>query len=637
MITLPKIYLTAAASLLSLPAVAQLHEEISVDGKYVPDVIKVERINTFPKMANATLQTSPIGYESRGVAASFSPSLVTLPATGWRASRTVSENPGYLELGLGNLLNSTLSAGYRFVDNSTTLFGIRLQHNSTSLWKPEISLLTKDEKQYRYDESLALYASHVFKGKGRLDAALDYHLGFFNYYGYGAILMPGAMENPDGKRVDVPGQTINDVAFHAMWKPLISPSSTLEWNAGFRLRHFAYRQMLSPLINGSGIYSDKGGRETDIGLEGGIRLPWDNGSSIGLDANLDVLAMPQPDMALYYDSDPFPPSRATVIDGGPSVFPDNYGMLTLTPYYRFSKGLLDIRVGLDLDLAFNAGESGDRYPFLHIAPDINLALQTGQVGLYLTLAGGSQLNTLAYLHQLDYYGLPNVLSTRPTHTPLDASFGVNLGPFSGFSIGLAARYKVMKNVPLGGWYQAYLNYDNKTIPGLTPTTEWSSPGYCGSMSGINLHGASVSAEMKYEYGNVFSASAEGSYQPQDGKKGFFNGYDRPRVTARFNVAFRPIEPLKIGAGYDYRGVRRIYTASYSDPTPGGPVINGDGITLQHLRLPDLTLLNVSASWDFTPSFSVWVEADNLLNRHDCVLPMQPTQGIVGVAGLKWLF
>lgn len=646
---LSKLYILSSLSLCALPGAAQLHENISVDGKYVPEVIRVERINAFPRALSQTLATTPIGYESKGVAASFSPSLVTLPATGWRASREISSNPGYLELGVGSWLNSTLSAGYRFVDTESTLFGVRLQHNSTSLWKPNIYTLTDDKvKQYRYDESVGLYASHLFKGCGRLDAALDYHLGSFNYYG----LLPLPTD------ANAPGQTVNDVAMRLKWKSLIHPSTNLEWNAGVRLRHFAYRHMLrmeadpiqSSLPLSSYYASWKGGRETNVSFEGSVRMPWDNGSSIGLDALIDIVAVPhlfsytaQDYDDLYYTPglNSVPP-RVTTIDGeaisGETGGNHNYGVVTLTPYYRFSKGLLDIRLGADVDLAFNAGEKGERYPFLHIAPDVNIALQTGQVGLYLNATGGTTLNTLAHLHQLDYYAMPALSTTRPTHTPLDASFGVNLGPFSGFSLGLKAAYRIQRNVPLGGWYQAWLMNGPLPVEGMKDMAQDAMTMHYVNRDGINLHGGSVSARVAYEYGRKFSVSAEGSYQPQDGKKGYFNGYDRARVTARFNLAVRPVDQLQLGLGYDYRGVRKIYTEAYNLPTEGTTIINGNGtVSYPYLRLPDLTLLNFSASWDFTPKFGVWLQADNLLNRYDEVLPYQPTQGIVVVAGLKWLF
>lgn len=604
-------FLALAGLCLALPASAQLHESINVDGRYVPDVIRIDRINAFPKALKSTLTSSPLSYESRGVAASFTPSLVILPATGWRSDRLISSNPGYLELGAGSWLNSTLSAGYRFIDNSTTLFGIRLQHNSTSLWKPEISELTADEKQFRYDEAIGLYASHVVKGHGRLDASLDYHLGYFNYYGFGGYTSPSSVEPTVIS--DVPTQTINDVSMRLDWRSLVSPTEAMTWNATARVRHFAYRTLpLSPYYWTETETQEKGARETNVGLEGGVRMPWDNGSSIGIDGNLDMMFLS-------------------------NMYLDNYGLLTFTPYYRFSKGLLDIRVGADLDLAFNAGEKGKRYPFIHIAPDVRFGVQTGQVGVYLDVLGGSELMTLARLHQLDYYGMPSLLSTRPTFSPLDATFGINLGPFSGFSMGVKAGYKVTKNMPLGGWYTTWLNYASYPIPGLTPEPDVDSiMEYCSDEAGINLHGYYVSGQIGYEYGDVFAIGAEGSYQPQDGKKGIFNGFDRPRVTASAKMSVRPVKPLKIGVSYDYRGVRKIYASSSVIPWRD-VIVNGETNSLHSLDLPDLTLLNLLASWDCSDNFSIWLQADNILNRHDVILPMQPSQGLVVVGGFKWLF
>lgn len=610
-INMRALLLSLASLSFALPAASQLHESISVDGRYVPDVIRIDRINAFPKALKSSLTSNPIGYESRGVTASFIPSLVTLPATGWRADRTISDNRGYLELGAGSWLNSTLSAGYRFIDNSTTLFGLRLQHNSTSLWKPELSELTAGLKQYRYDESIGLYGSHVIKGYGRLDASLDYHVGTFNYYGF-AGYESSFSDAPMDPVTDAPSQTLNDVAFRVDWRSLVGASSRMTWNATARLRHFAYRALpLPPAMRTEERL--KGGRETNFGLEGGVRMPWDNGSSIGLDANLDLMFLSNMDL-------------------------DNYGMLTLTPYYRFSKGLLDIRLGTDVDLSFNAGEKGERYSFIHVAPDVRLGVQTGQVGVYLNVTGGSQLTTLSRLYQLDYYGMPSLSSTTPTFSPLDAAFGLNLGPFSGFSLGLKARYQSMKNIPLGGWYMTWLNYADKIIPGLEPEhSPIATVDYCGNPKGIDLHGYSLSGYIGYEYGKVFNISAEGTYQPQKGKKGFFNGYDRPEVTLNGKIGVRPVSQLGIGASCELRGKRKIYTLVSELPSVQTTVINGQSSTFSSLALRHIAFVNLEASWDFTKDFSVWLQADNILNRHDDILPSQLSQGVVIVGGFKWTF
>lgn len=630
-----KILPSAAALLLaasvSAPAAAQLHESINVEGKYVPEIIRIDRVNTFPKAFRQSLQSRPIGYEQGGVATSFRPSLLTMPATGWRSTREISLNPGYLELGAGSWLNTDLSAGYRFVDNSTTLIGARLQFNSTSLWKPEVSEPTEDVKQERYDGAFGLYASHVVKGYGRLDASLDYHAGYFNYYGYmGTNRLSLTDQYLEPGSVDAPTQTINDLAIRLDWRSLLKPTPSLSYHATARVRHFGYRSL--PIPSYADAATLKGQRETNIGLAGGLRMPWDGGSSIGIDADLDMV---------------FLSGEKEVESGNPQASPDagfnpatgNYALLSLTPYYRFTRGLLDVRLGADLDLAFNAGPEGNRYSFLHVAPDVKFAIQTGQVGLYLNVLGGTTLNTLAHLHELDYYSMPATVSTRPTYTPIDAAFGVNLGPFSGFSMGLEARFRSSKNVPLGGWYQTWLNCGGAALEGITPEMPANSDMlYSIDSEGLDIHGLSFGARLKYEHGETFSISGEATYQPQDGKKGYFNGYDRAKVTAAIKTSFKPIDPLRVNIGFDFRGGRNIYTRSLAPLGSDGVIIDGKGNTSLHsLSLPDLSMLSLSASWSFTPSFSVWLQADNILNRHQEALPMMPTQGIVALAGLKWLF
>ena len=134
-----KYIFSALAAAVALPVAAQYNQSISVDGKYVPEVFRLDRINSFPKQVKFSLETNPLSYDGKSVPAGFAPRLLPLPATGWRDTRDFSDSRGYLELGAGSWLNSTLSAGYRFIDNKNTTFGVRLQHNSTSLWKPEVS------------------------------------------------------------------------------------------------------------------------------------------------------------------------------------------------------------------------------------------------------------------------------------------------------------------------------------------------------------------------------------------------------------------------------------------------------------------------------------------------------------------
>ncbi len=613
-----KYIFSALAVAAALPVAAQYNQSISVDGKYVPEVFRLDRINSFPKQVKFTLDNTPLSYDGKSVPAGFAPRLLPLPATGWRDSRDFSDSRGYLELGAGSWLNSTLSAGYRFIDSKSTTFGVRLQHNSTSLWKPEVSFWTNN-KMYRYDESLGIYASHDFEEKGRLQGAIDWHIGNFNYYGF----CPVWDDFTNIPMPDAPTQTLNDISARFTWQ---SPDKldAVTWYAGAGVRYFGYRSMYSVLhmpTEELKLSRASGGRETDINIVGNVNFPTSSKSAIGIDVNADVLIYPHPEL-----------------DGGycPRQ-PDNYGMVTLTPYYSFSRNRLLVRVGADIDLAFNAGEEGDRYSFLHIAPDIKLDYLAGPVSFYLHALGGSRLNTLAANYERDYYQTPYIGNSRPVYTPLDGSLGVTFGPFSGFSAGADFAFRISRGEYLGGWYQQRINYYKYSAFGLPDfifsenekrflTYNYNQDKTC------NLHGFSIGARVSYDLGRIIKIEAKGNYQPQNGTKGYFNGYDRPRWTANISAETNPWSTLKFKLAYDYRGVRNIYTmANYN----GGLISDAD--VLIGKRLPDITYLNFGASYGITSNFNVWVQADNILNRHDELLPGLPQQGVRIAAGFGVTF
>lgn len=613
------------AAVAALPLAAQYNQSISVDGRYVPEVFRLDRINSFPKQIKFSLETNPLSYDGKSVPAGFAPRLLPLPATGWRDSRDFSDSRGYLELGAGSWLNSTLSAGYRFIDNKTTTLGVRLQHNSTSLWKPEVSGMMKDTKMYRYDESLGVYVSHYFDGKGRLQGAIDWHIGNFNYYGYNPQWDDFSTKNTP----EAPTQTLNDISVRLAWQ---SPDRTdaVDWNAGIGARYFGYRSVyavrdmshIDPQSSDLFFGRASGGRETDINIRGGVDFPTSSLSSVGIDLNTDIL--------LY-------PHREIPAGGFAFLQPDNYGMVTLTPYYSFRRDRLLVRVGADIDLAFNAGEDGNRYGFFHIAPDIRLDYLAGPVAFYLHALGGSRLNTLAANYERDYYQSPLIGNSRPVYSPLDGSLGATFGPFSGFSAGVDFAFRISRGEYLGGWYQQLINYRFKAAPGLPGSLFAENAdrnltyNYSQDIS-CNLHGFSIGARASYDLGRIIKIEAKGNYQPQNGTKGYFNGYDRPRWTAGISAETNPWNTLKLKLAYEYRGVRNIYTmADYQ----GGLISDTD--VLVGKRLPDITYLNFGASYGITSDFTVWVQADNILNRHDEFLPGLPQQGVRLAAGFGVTF
>lgn len=601
-----------SAAILALAAAAalganaqQLKEQINVDGRYRADIIRQDRLHVLPAAMTFDLATKPMPWSDKSVAANFTPALLPMPATGWHASRTPDRRPGYFDLGAGSWLNAVASFGYRFIDTDRSEFGVALQHNSSSLFKYRPDTEQKQHFSTRkfYDETLALFGGHTFGDAGRLDASLRYHLGYFNYFGW----IPQAAPASDTKNSSIatPTQTLNDFTARVGWT---SPARTdaLNYKAAVQARHFGYRALYSP-TDGT---SARGLKETDITVAGSVSMPWDNGSSVGADLTVDAL--------LYGGR-------------GKSELPENYSNVALTPFYRFSRGLLNVNVGAQLDFTGRAGLPGERYSFFHIAPDVRLDWQSRQVGLYLHLLGGSELQTLASLAQYDYYQMPWLANTRPVYTPLDATLGFNFGPFSGFTAGIRAAFKASKKVPLRGWYM-----DAYTLA-MANAAELSMA--FSDTEGANISGVSLGADLAYELGSTFAARASVSFQPQNGTTGYFNGYDRPKLTASAAIEVAPVKPLHLALDFDFRGSRAIYRRVPDPAALPGIIIGGDAnpSVLQAYRLPNFMQLAFSAQYDITSAFSVRAQACNLLCRRNVLLPSTPTEGINFLVGFGVVF
>lgn len=607
------------ATLLPASAHAQqrLDESVAVDGRYKADVVRMERINTFPKRVRVTLTSSPLAYDETGVAADFTPTFTPMAPTGWQADRMLPNSRGYVDLALGSWLDANLSAGFHVLpaDAPTTL-DVRLQHNSTSLWRPELAPHLKGSRRYDYDEAIGFDAGHTFEGVGRLSASAQYRLDCFNYY---ATLPWGA---EPGKDFKAPTQTLNDVALRVAWSPL-RKGSPFEWHVDAAYRYFGYRALYLPNFGLPGLSKGRGGRENHLQLSGRLSKEVAPGHHWDLGLRLD---------GLIYGKEEW-------INN-----PKSYTHITLSPGYEGATGPWAWRLGVNLDVSIGAGRVGHDATPLHFSPDVRGSWTSGFVTLHGSVTGGDRLRTLAAQSVYDPYGLPALWSSVPVYTPVCAAVGATLRPFGGMTIGAEWGYKVERNVEMGGWYQTLLNRGSgvkPTFPGQGLDLELRGR----NVSGIDLHGGRLSVTAAYE-SSLWSLAGDFSWQPQKGTLGWANGYDRPRYTASLRGSVRPMEPLRIEAGLDWRGHRAVY--SYATPDWASIMDSGSldpsdkdyadvKYPLVCQRLRDLTDLHLSAAWAFTERIEAHIEGHNLLNRHVDALPGVPAMGITLSAGVSVQF
>lgn len=605
--------LTAGIALATSATAQELKENIHVEGSYTPEIIRQERLNSFPKAPDFSPEGIRLPYDTKARILDYQPVLTPMQATEWGATRDSYSYKGYLKAGLGSYLNSDLSAGFRPVNNNKSIFGASVQFNSSSLYHNDAPG-EKDLLRRRYNGEINLYASHRFTDLGLLSASASYGFGYFNYFA----------SVSEGVPLSAPWQATNQANFKISWDDL-TPSS-LNWHTGISVSFLGYRDFYLP--NKSPFLEPlrlPGQRETDINLTGSLTIPWESGARIGLNAAFDLL--------LY--SEPGKSASATALSALPHV--DDYANLLLNPHYGFQRGLLNVLIGADIDLTFRAGYEGSRYHLFHIAPDIRFDWRKKRAAFFLHIIGGSELQTLGRLRENDYCAMPLLTNTRPVFSPANATLGFSCGPFSGFTASITGAFKISNHTRLGGWYQYLLANnvypDGELINAYQPGC-WLNPD-----NDLSLKGWSFGLNLEYKYASLLEASLKGTYQHQRNGHGYFNGYDRPRYTLDAALKGRPMAALSLELAWKLRALRSFYYRNFDVPEPGkaSAVVATPTTTLSAFNVPNLSELSFKAEFECSKGFSVWAQADNLLCRKNVLLPGVISEKLSVMGGFSLLF
>lgn len=585
-----KLLTAVAAVALCTDAMAQYNPTIDVEGTYKPEVIIQERVNFFPDRMRFGAMTSALEYDRDGVVTDFTPFGVPMPATGWQTDPDYAPRRGCVGLKMGSWLDTRLHGCYQFVRTPDTRAGVYLNYNSTSLWKPEVSPETADTRRRRQQGTIGLFLRHNVAGKGSLDADVRYNVAWFNYYGYNP--MPRVGDPVPGNYYDAPTQTVNDAAVRVMWTSTLQ--KPLRYYAGADIRYVGMRRAYAPERE----YVVKGAREVTASPRLGIGWHFRGHSSLGIDFLADFVT--------------YTGQRGAWTGGSAIDRPESYGRVSLTPYYGYAGDRFELRAGPRIDIMINAGST------FNIAPDFRLNWHTRGFAATVEASGGTVLNTLANGRDVSLYTSPLVLSGRPVYSPFDGKVKLGFGPFAGFRGELWFGYRFANHQRTGGLYPAMLN-------GSLPYADFLQ----GMADGYNSHGYSAGIRLAYNYGRYFSLSAGATYQPQKGKNSYWNGWDLPKATVDASLGINPWKPLHLRLDYNLRACRS--TAYMTQLQADGPW------SVRNVRLDNISDLGFHAAYDILPGLSVSLDLENLLNRHDELLPDLPMPGLTILGGVCYRF
>ena len=554
-----------------IPAMAlaqRITESVTVEGHYTPEIIPADRLPLLPAPMTLAAPESPMSYDRTGVTAAFAPAALRMPSTDWRAGKAYDTSKGYIDLRMGSWLNSSLSAGFTAISEEATRLDIYLQHNSTSLWQAwkgdESKGIPAADHRFRYDETIGAELSHHVRGAGTLTADAQYHLGYFNYYA------TSTRSNENGHE-KAPTQTINDVYARVGWRG--ENFGKLTYCAGADVRHFAFRAMYIPVIEGPAPYRylrTQGARETAINVGGDIEYSLSgssgNGSSIGTGVRYS---------------------------GVLNSMGNDVNRVEATPGYTFIGRNHSVRIGVNLAAVDNGVKTRFR-----LAPDLKFSARKGVTAFSAAIGGGTHLRTLAWMHEMDYYANPGIECYEAAYSPLDIRLALQFNPGGRWTWGVEGTWNTTLDETFGGLYQALLDNDLNR--------------YDGYPASGRIHGFSLSVNAGYEFSRYFMVRGKGSWQPQDGSKGILNGFDRPKLTGELTVESGPTERLSLRIDYRLRAKRQF-------------------------GLARISRLGFSADYRITDRISIGAELDNLLNRHEEMLPGLPLEGFNAMGGVQIVF
>ncbi|MDO4511695.1 MAG: hypothetical protein Q4B68_07765 [Bacteroidales bacterium] len=592
-----KIYVSIlAAALTAMAGMAQdnLQKEITLPKDFVPVVKKATKKSALPRVLKPVkgAETSNIDYTDWAEPTAVSVEIPTMLPYGYRTGHRFSKERGYIDAGAGSQLNIVGSAGYRLVDDETLKVGAWLQHNSTWNGKNSNEAFS-DVKQKFCDNVIGVDAEKTF-GSGNLNIGAKVHFDRFNYYAQSYILEGAAPSRPLWWEND---QNFLDMSLGGTWKGKVNVSRfhDVSYIVGFNYNYAGYKYGFNPA---SPLVYDgfKGAKEHHIQASLGAKYGIAANSTVGMDFKFDLQSRCHNEVT------------DRVLDVVEKVS-DNTSMITIAPYYTYYGQNLLARLGLNMNVSFSDGAA------LRFAPNVQLAYEFTQgVSLYANAEGGKRINTLARVAAINRYLDPNGMYCN-TFVPLDAEAGFKIGPFNGLTARAFFGYGIFK--------------DNLE----SVDRAWDSG---SGVMNFDCKGMKAGAEVKFKYRSVFDVKLAFTYAPQDdtmeaGKSygGYALGLDHAKTVANADLNLYLFKGFTIGTGLEYRGGRRYFNRTNSAVS--------DELLYYVWDMNNVMNLHAGASYRFDKYLTLWVKADNLLNKQWDVLNGMGAQKLSVMGGIGFVF
>lgn len=570
-------------SSIGLSAFAQddnLNKEIVIEKDYKPIEQKATRISLSPEVVHIDPSTSQLSFSMQNSPVATGNEIFTLPAFGYLTDKPYTDPRGYLNYAMGSYLNIAGSLGYKILDSRRTTLSVWANHLSSSAMHNDYDFQKQDYgsnvpfnfKQRWFDEHLGLNLSQNV-GKGTLISALKYH--------FAKTLLWGHVQDRQSY------STSNNVDFSIGFNNFNSKNS-LKYHADFDIDYFRNKTDFSYYM--AEFDAIPRTNQTYFRLTTGMAKEYSNNIRFGLDLGFEHIIT---DFTHVSHNDYI-------------TAPDNFSILTLSPYFAKVKDNFTYSLGIDLGINFFDSSK------FRIFPKVKASYEPFRgFTIYGTATGGSDFNRFSNLLNTCRYNLTYEL-IKPSVTKADTRLGFIIGPFKGFSIGFYGGYANVKDALRKSTSWLTFDYESNNQTSIsTPLTATPEVFY----NFVDASGFLWGADIDYKYSGLIEFHLGMKYANQNSHDtGYSLGLDMPEWELDSRVSVTPIDRLRIDLAYDWRGNRKV--------------------NRRRTNLDDVSNLQFHAYYQINKLLGVSLQASNLLDRKWQESEWYRAQGIAFMAGVS---
>ncbi|MBR3609387.1 MAG: hypothetical protein IKL50_05840 [Bacteroidales bacterium] len=562
------LFATMLLSVVITEAEAQnIDREVTIEKEYTPEVDAAVKKTGIPQAENPLVEKPVNEYSTWAVPLSGNPTSQPLLVSELKSEESFINQRGYANFGMGNNLNINADAGIRIINTKRNQLGVWYNHTSTGghlKYKDNVPVYG-GEKVYQHLNSNVVNATykHAFD-KLEWTTSFAYKHNKFNYYG--AKLTPNI---PTISDTDY--QKVNQYAGGTSFRSTKNKDVTINASVGFT----GYYNNIGYMIG------EEGGRENHLtaNLELAARLG-SNNNRLGFEFDMNNL--------FYNDA----------------AEADNYTMLTLTPFYKFTNEKIRLKVGARMDISVNDGT------VLRFAPDFEFNADMGKYfHFYTVVDGGKEINSWSKMSARNIYINPTK-QLNNTYTAANAVMGLLFDYIPGVQLRVYGGIKTSTNALFD------MRYKESITDGMIASYEvidYTPIDAYRWLGGANINfkiKKIIEGEVKWTLNNWRSRNGEGTILSA-----------LPKNEWNIKVGVNPIKNLSINANF-YMGIGRGYRYQ-----------NSLGMDVFE-KMGDIYDLSLSANYSLTKLISFNLQWNNILSQNYDIyygMPAQRMNFLLGAA------